>query len=1269
MFKSMSSNRRSRQLYATPTQSSAMKTTGHMSSVDDPPLQLHEPTVHRQSVSPPPHASSHTSRLRSGSATSTSAPTVVAKSVHSNPSASTARGASSSLRRDQLSAVALGLGDPLLLRRASPAAGSRPRAGSSQRPLWSVSARPASTAPRPTKRDGAAASSSPSPSNVTTGAFTPSAGNHGPDPVRVVITSHGQEALSFIRDPVEQCVVFSSSDASVGASSSGQYYCDASFMTHKERVDLGPKVADQVARQVTFQGNHSVVFAFGASGSGKTESVFGVGGAAQCYVSLLMEELNRTFLSKLWSVQIAVLNVVDGQAFDALPRTFQPRRHAAHDPQDALMAMLEGNAEDDFFHRKTSANVLDALRGGGSSDAGTTAAHARSSSQLEPRELFQKLSVTLRDSDDVELFFESIAQRARARHNVTWQEVVHVCVVPTLGVQQTFGGLMRSVGSVCFVELGAGMSSDDELKLNARAANTQRHTVTTVLNVLNALTRAALHQRPTSSAGNSTGASAPSGPLTGSTPSYAVHVPYGDCTLTTLLEPFLQEANITLIAHVHEDPEERTASLSTLHAVDQILRYRYPNGKAPVDYKSLARSQCLRAERAERELETTKKQWEDERQQLESDRWMLRKAYDDLLQQCDDIGAATALVKDSTSPTSSVGAGGGSFPSADALSAAEDRYRELQQSHMTLKSTHSQVQREKCVLEEHITAVTEELNVLRDAHERLQHDREVLLERYRQHEHRTHTVSGAGKKDDFADSPLMEAGKLLSELLGFLTSAEVISFPPGASGMASSSVNVTSGLQAAHSKPVSSPSVNGNSALLLTKAAVAILQLTHQLAERERICCANGGEMQHVSKDSVVSSPNRKASLYKSNLSSSQRPHDPTTASSSSNPPAYLLKWQTWRALLGRLHTLGTSVVDHGNLCTAAYMLQADGIGSSGEYSIVHVNGTAPRPRNHGGIGLFQLASASSPSVFSEFWTTDHSSSTAFVAQATAATVAVTPTTTSPQGTVKSLPIYRPLHPVSAPVPHAAHAAALSPSSTSSVIGLPPSVAQQIFQQSSKPPVRQSTVPRLNSAVVNNMPAAARNDVFRSALRDLAHSGVMPPSTPAMYDESSTDSPRVGGDRGGGGVRAFDQFVAFGDDSSSPGDSSPNGFSFGEEAPESSALERLLRQQTSSLDDMPSPSQRQRKQSHSNIHSFIDRAGGPTTNPATSAASPLRAAKPLVLDPYYHQYLGHDAAPALIVTEPSLSSVRSAPPSTPSATPGLLDLGELASYEHSEDDA
>lgn len=1174
----MSASKRSRQLYAAPTQSSLNKSgigAAAEGSMEVSVGSAHAP-VRRNSVSPPPPAVA-SGRTRSGSATSTSALTIAAKSIHSSPSARSQNG---QLRRDQLSAIALGLGEPLPLRRASPATGARPKAGSSQRPLWSVSPRPASSAPQSTHQSSAVNMSQNSGNSLaSTVNIAP-----GSEPVRVVIASHGNEALSFIRDPVEQCVVLanSSGDSSPAAgggreaSGSGQYYCDASFMTNTERRELGGKVADQIARQITFQGNHSVVFGFGAPGSGKTESLYGADGAAPRYISLLLDELDRTFLSKLWSVHVAVLNVVDGQAFDALPQAFQSRRHAAHDPQDALMAMLEGNGEDNFTGRRSSANVLNVLRGGAGSEAVT--AHS-ANMQCEPRELLEKLAVTIRDADDIDLFFETIAQRARSRHNVTWQEVVYVCVVPSLGVQQTFGGLMRSVGSACFVELGAGMSADDELRMNTRAANAQRHTVTTVINVLNALTRSALQQKsvhvPQPSSPNS-----PAPVL-----SYAVHVPFGDSTLTTLLEPFLQDCHTTLIAHVHEDPEERTASLSTLHAVDQILRHRYPNGKAPIDYKVLARTQCLRAEKLEKEYEAAKRYWDSERQQLESDRWMLRKAYDDLLQQCDDIGGALKSTSSrashnegTTSPTSS--SAGNAFPSSAAasaaLTAAEERARELNQSNQSLKAMLSQVQREKCVLEEHVAVVSEDLNVLRDAHARLQHDRDVLLERYREHEQR----KGGAPKDQFAESPIAEAGKLLADVLGFLSTAELVSFPGG-------------GSQIAYKH---SPSQTHSSALLIIRSVVALLQLAHQLAEREKICSL---VVAGPTTDGLTGSPNRKGSMTSKAAGASRL--TPSHADPNTAPPPHLLKWQTWRALLERLHRIGQTVVDQGNLFAAAHAA-AEGSHNTGgmapsDFSLVHVNGTLPKVRNYSNFALFHLAASSSPSVFLDFWISEHSSS-----------VPAPPPRTSSA-----------LRSSQAQVPQAGAAPGDPVLGTS--FGL---LSHSLL---SAPPSRQSTAAPLPAGSIGDGSAAAPLTTFAS------------PRVGISQLDRSSDSARAA---------AFAQLVGREDPSISY---TPNTYSFPDDEPhEDSALERLSRQLTSSLDARGDQQHR--------ISSSARAAQPPLQQQSVTPTDASRFPEP-------HQ---HVPTPTLFVTEPSLSSVPSvrAPPG--SGGGGYLDLGDFASYEHSEDD-
>lgn len=828
---------RRRQLYQASTESSRLKTIAVDAAPDSlPPAAIilrQDPVCHAAPVQP--------SGLLSGRSS--------AGSAHTREG-----GASKTpLRREVLAGRAMGLGEPIAVRR--PASPSATVGRSANRQLWT--------------------SASPSRANHHQSPHSQSEVKEVEQsmqdpPVRVVITSTGPTPVSFARDPVERSVIalddcFETRDASPDSAFPGgtTFPCDMAFLTDAERRELGTMLSQHIAQQITFKGCNAVAFAFGAPGTGKTTSMYGRHGAAASYCVTLLDELNRTFLSKLWSVHISVVNIVDGQVFDALPRSFHSRRHAE---RTEVSFDLHQHDADDILSRSATPRPVAELDG------------IRTPS--DPRLLLESLSVTVRDADDVESFFSELVARSLMRTNITWQEVVTVSVVPSLGVQQTFAGLMRSVGTATFVEIGAGMSSDSDIQTNNKAANAQRHCATTVLNVLNAITRQTVKSATSTSA------------------SLLVHVPYGDTALTILLEPFISSGKCLLVAHVQESSSEKLASRSTLDAVDQLLRHRFPNGRAPVDYRALARAQCNRADRLQRELNERQRAWDEERLRLESDRLMMKKAYDDVLQ----IGVHH---QEHSKP---------SPPHPRSLPAEQEM--SLNRTIESLKAMLSTAQREKCMLEEQNNELIDRVGELVEEVTRLkQHDMS-----------QANLLAAKSFAQTSKSLPVVElTANALRGVLTTLADADVVKLLPSLS------------------------STNPSAELTSLQAAAVVLQLVHQLCERERSVDAIARK---IRSESDVDQPSRRGA------SSRVSPNKKSSITTElDNAP--LLQADAWKAVLTNLQR-----------CMDDLLVVAPELAPMS--SLVHFNGSLPKHRSRSGVSLFSFAATSSLSVFQKYWSSQH---------------------------------------------------------------------------------------------------------------------------------------------------------------------------------------------------------------------------------------------------------------------------------------------------------
>lgn len=678
------------------------------------------------------------------------------------------------------------------------------------------------------------------------------------------------------------------------------YPCDDSFLTHSERQEIGVRLTPAVSK-LTFNGTDVTVIAFGGPSSGKTDSLFGSKSSiGRTYTTKLLDELEKTSLSKLWSVHATVLNIVDGgKIYDALPQGYHVRRSVSLQASALGEIFLDDSPE---FDDESGARSRSGRSGSTSRPSGSRAA-SHTVAPTDPKEMLRRYAVVLRNGEDVEEFYDELTMRSRGRTNSTWQEVVHIAVVPSAGVQQTFGGLLRSVGSATFVELGAGMGTDSEILNNARVMNAQRHTTTTVVGVLGALTRQSLN------------VNAPSN-------GYNVHVPYADTPLTLLLEPLLSNGGKAfLIAHVHESPQQRLTSLSTLHSVDQLLRHRYPNGKAPVDYRSVARSQFQRANKLQKELERCTKEWSAEKEQWLADRLMLRKAYTELQEK----------------PAESIGE---PDPAATSeLSELRKKVESLTSSHHSLKAILSSVQKEKALLESQCSSLQAEVVVLEEDAKKTKL-LTAVQQRTLQLQHAAEVSKGL--PDDGSVDSLLTS--LIDKCLERLAEASLVALP-AVEGSSKSPFS------AARHKAVAKESEVGPldtaTAPHLHKLSVvcSLLQLVHQLCERERWI-----EQLLAGETIAPASEKRSKPLY-----SRQQPDDDSNVQ---------LSWRSWRSLLAREFD---TIED-----TRASLLRLGAIapGSNGTANALHsmIHSVGPKLRSKSLFSLYNFASTTSPSVFSKYW-------------------------------------------------------------------------------------------------------------------------------------------------------------------------------------------------------------------------------------------------------------------------------------------------------------
>lgn len=183
--------------------------------------------------------------------------------------------------------------------------------------------------------------------------------------------------------------------------------------------------------------------------------------------------------------------------------------------------------------------------------------------------------------------------------------------------------LLQDVGLTCFVEVAAESSTSNSSSSASPSSQA-------LAKLLVALGERARYMERTASAAAATAASLASRNNAPPSPAIVFH----SATLTALLEPFLRpvDAHCFLVAHVNESHTHRTQTRTTLALLQQLQSIQYPGGRSfpEVDYEVLARQFAQRAAKWEQQYQRARVTWRNERRSLESDRWMLRRSYEEL---------------------------------------------------------------------------------------------------------------------------------------------------------------------------------------------------------------------------------------------------------------------------------------------------------------------------------------------------------------------------------------------------------------------------------------------------------------------------------------------------------------------------------------------------------------------------------------------------------------------------------------------------------------
>ena len=171
--------------------------------------------------------------------------------------------------------------------------------------------------------------------------------------------------------------------------------------------------------------------------------------------------------------------------------------------------------------------------------------------------------------------------------------------------------LMKPLGSVCFALVGAATPHSTKKTVAAL-----RHSNRILVGVLAAITRQ-WHRTCVDEQVS---------------PSVPTYIPFRDDSLTQALEPFLDKATTggcTAYFWLHLDGSTlKPASSEFVHLAESLCAARFPNGRPPINFASLARHEHQAAVKLRQELADLRRQWDAERSLLESDRLMLRKACD-----------------------------------------------------------------------------------------------------------------------------------------------------------------------------------------------------------------------------------------------------------------------------------------------------------------------------------------------------------------------------------------------------------------------------------------------------------------------------------------------------------------------------------------------------------------------------------------------------------------------------------------------------------------
>jgi uncharacterized protein (UPF0216 family) len=227
-----------------------------------------------------------------------------------------------------------------------------------------------------------------------------------------------------------------------------------------------------------------------------------------------------------------------------------------------------------------------------------------------------------RHRDDVVDLLREISKATAhdSDHVIVMLRVAPIAPVKSSGTQILKGiaQLMKPLGCLCLALLG----SADAAKCTKKELAAVRHSTRVLGSVLAAILRQ----------WNRNSSSEDGGPSTGGNrhlSSVPLYVPFRDDGLTQALEPLLADGPAIAFLWLHLDGAAlRPSSSELLQAADVVSNARFPNGRPPINFALLARQEHAVVVRLRQELATCRQAWDTERALLESDRLMLRKAYE-----------------------------------------------------------------------------------------------------------------------------------------------------------------------------------------------------------------------------------------------------------------------------------------------------------------------------------------------------------------------------------------------------------------------------------------------------------------------------------------------------------------------------------------------------------------------------------------------------------------------------------------------------------------